>query len=52
MAAIMKKPANMKKPTIAIRSKQEWNYEYFNQDGRFCCRFAAGAAIGNNWFNS
>jgi hypothetical protein len=23
----------------------------FNQDGRFCYRFAAGAAIGNNRFN-
>jgi len=38
--------------TDDCHSKQEWNYEYFNQDGRFCCRFAAGAAIGNNWFNS
>jgi len=28
------------------------DHSSFNPHGRFCCRFAAGAAIGNNRFNS
>jgi len=61
----MKKLAIMRKLMIAIVSKQggqtgaseaagtaatpDWS---FNQCGSFCCRFAAGAAIGKNRFNS
>jgi hypothetical protein len=65
MGKIMKKTAITRKPMIAIRSEQDggsaaatrarpvaasgWR---FNQYGSFCCRFAAGTAIGNNRFNS
>jgi len=60
----MKKLAIMKKLMIAMCSMQGaeqatstrpistaapgWR---FNQYERFCCRFAAGAAIGNNRYN-
>jgi hypothetical protein len=58
---IMMKPAIMKKPMIALRSKRGHRAgdlgtadtgrraeSCFNLDERSCCRFFAGAAIGNN----
>ena len=65
MQAIMKKLAIMRKPMIAISSGPRRRAGHsdaagtdrstgsrFNQYERFCCRFAVGAAIGNNRFNS
>ena len=61
----MKKIAITRKPVIAISSKQGRRTggsdaagraaapdRRFNQKGSPCCRFAAGAAIGSNRYNS
>jgi len=66
MGVIMKKLAIMKTLMMAMRSKRQAPGRTaptrprpvaapgscFNQYEKFCCRFAAGAAIGNNRYNS